>query len=170
MNKKFLSFCLLMLIASAGFAQRFTDRLDRGLVAMKASSGIYLSWRVLAEEYYDVTYNVYRDGTLVNAKRYCLPHLLNRLVYSTGLRKPKGLRAFTYPTRLLERGIETPEPIAYIEQRRCGLLGLSYFVSVQSPSISSPAASASAMAMISAAVFPLLSAPEDEPSPLEIRT
>lgn len=57
-----------MLIASAGFAQRVTDRLDRGLVAMKVSSGIYLSWRILAEEYYDVTYNVYRDGTQLNTE------------------------------------------------------------------------------------------------------
>lgn len=73
------------------------------------------------------------DGTLVNAKRYCKTHLVNRVVYSFGIRQPKGLRAFIYPTRLLERGIDTPEPIAYIEQRRCGLLGLSYFVSVQSP-------------------------------------
>ena len=73
------------------------------------------------------------DGTLVNVKRFCKTHLLNRVVYSSGIRQPKGLRAFLYPTRLLERGIDTPEPIAYIEQRHCGLLGLSYFVSVQSP-------------------------------------
>lgn len=73
------------------------------------------------------------DGTLVNVKRYCVPHVVNRVVYSLGIRQPKGLRAFTYPTRLLERGINTPEPIAYIECRTCGLLGLSYFVSVQSP-------------------------------------
>ena len=73
------------------------------------------------------------DGTLINAKRYCVPHVVNRVVYSLGIRQPKGLRAFNYPNRLLERGIETPEPIAYIEERRCGLLGLSYFVSVQSP-------------------------------------
>ena len=73
------------------------------------------------------------DGTLVNAKRYCKTHLVNRLVYSLGIRQPKGKRAFLYPTRLLERGIDTPEPIAYIEERNCGLLGLSYFVSAQSP-------------------------------------
>ena len=73
------------------------------------------------------------DGTLVNAKRYCVPHPINRLVYSTGIRQPKGLRAFTYPARLLERGIDTPEPIAYMEERHYGLLGYSYFVSVQSP-------------------------------------
>ena len=73
------------------------------------------------------------DGTLVNAKRYCKTHIVNRVVYSLDIRQPKGLRAFRYPTLLLERGIDTPEPIAYIEQRRCGLLGLSYFISVQSP-------------------------------------
>ena len=73
------------------------------------------------------------DGTLVNAKRYCVPHALNRVVYSLGIRQPKGKRAFLYPARLLERGIDTPEPIAYIERRTCGMLGLSYFVSVQSP-------------------------------------
>ena len=73
------------------------------------------------------------DGSLLNVKRYCVPHLINRIVYSTGIRQAKGLRAFTYPTRLLERSIDTPEPIAYIEQRHCGLLGVSYFVSVQSP-------------------------------------
>ena len=73
------------------------------------------------------------DGTLVNVKRYCVPHALNRVVYSLSIRQPKGQRAFLYPARLLERGIDTPEPIAYIEQRCCGLLGLSYFVSVQSP-------------------------------------
>ena len=73
------------------------------------------------------------DGTLVNVKRYCKTHIVNRVVYSLGIRQPKGLRAFLYPARLLERGIDTPEAIAYIEQRTCGLLGLSYFVSVQSP-------------------------------------
>lgn len=74
------------------------------------------------------------DGTLINAKRYCIPRQPNRLIYSFGIRQPKGLRAFSYPTRLLERGIATPEPIAYIEQRSLlGLLQECYFVSVQSP-------------------------------------
>ncbi len=73
------------------------------------------------------------DGTLVNAKRYAVPRHINRLIYSLGIREPKGLRAYRYPTRLLQLGIETPEPIAYIEQRHGGLLGLCYFISVQSP-------------------------------------
>lgn len=71
------------------------------------------------------------DGTAVNVKRYHVPHGLNRLVYSLGLRKPKGQRAYEYPQQLLQNGIDTPEPIAYIEERHCGLLGYTYFVSVQ---------------------------------------
>lgn len=62
---------LLLMAAAAGpvSAQRHTDRLDRGLVAVvpRNGSGIFLSWRIQADEYYDVTYNVYRDGTKLNA-------------------------------------------------------------------------------------------------------
>ena len=71
------------------------------------------------------------DGTELNVKRYCVPKGPNRLVYSLGIRKPKGLRAFRYPKRLLAADIDTPEPIAYIEQREGGLLGFSYLVTQQ---------------------------------------
>lgn len=66
MRKKLLFLFLLSLASLTMMAQRFTDQLDRGLVAMKASSGIFCSWRILADEYYDVTYNIYRDGTKLN--------------------------------------------------------------------------------------------------------
>ena len=49
-------------------AQRMTDKLDRGLVAVKTDGGVFCSWRILGEEYYDVTYNIYRDGTKLNAE------------------------------------------------------------------------------------------------------
>lgn len=71
------------------------------------------------------------DGLKVNVKRYGVPFFLNRIVYSY-IRKPKGLRAYTYPSILLKAGINTPEPIAYIEQRKAGLISYSYFVSLQS--------------------------------------
>ena len=64
--KKILITCAIAMMATLGFAQRFTDKVDRGLVAMKVNSGVFLSWRVLGEEYYDVTYNVYRDGDKIN--------------------------------------------------------------------------------------------------------
>ncbi len=65
MKKIFLLFVVALLTTTSLFAQRITDKLDRGLVAMKVSNGIFLSWRILGEEYYDVSYNVYRDGTLL---------------------------------------------------------------------------------------------------------
>lgn len=74
------------------------------------------------------------DGTQLNVKRFKKPSLINNIIYSTGLRKPKGERAFTYPQILLKKGIETPEAVAYIEIRNAiGLLKNCYFISVQCP-------------------------------------
>ena len=64
--KRLFLVALLGLMTIVAQAQRVTDKLDRGLVAMKAGVGVYLSWRIFGEEYYDVTYNVYRDGVKVN--------------------------------------------------------------------------------------------------------
>lgn len=58
---------VLMCTAPVG-AQRVMENLDRGLVAVKKGSGVYLSWRLLGQEWYDVNYNVYRDGTRLNAE------------------------------------------------------------------------------------------------------
>ncbi len=71
------------------------------------------------------------DGAIVNVKRYAIPIFPNRVIYSF-FRDPKGLRAYNYPLILAEKGIKTPEPIAYIEERRFGLIRESYFISVQS--------------------------------------
>ena len=67
MNKKIYT-CLVAVIllfaaTTSVHAQRKSDVLTRGLVAMKAKSGNFLSWRRLGEEYYDTYYNVYRNGT-----------------------------------------------------------------------------------------------------------
>ena len=59
----------LLGIASAGsvLAQRPTDALGRDLVAVyTANNTVYCSWRIPAEEYYDVKYNIYRDGVKLN--------------------------------------------------------------------------------------------------------
>lgn len=63
--RKLLFVVLLGLGALGVQAQRVTDKLDRGLVAVKVSSGVYCSWRIYGEEYYDVKYNLYRDGTKI---------------------------------------------------------------------------------------------------------
>ncbi|MBO7418512.1 MAG: aminoglycoside phosphotransferase [Bacteroidaceae bacterium] len=71
------------------------------------------------------------DGLHINVKRYHKPFIINAIVYSTGIRKPKGQRAYEYPLILANKGINTPEPIAYIEERKMGLLQFSYFISIQ---------------------------------------
>lgn len=73
------------------------------------------------------------DGIQLSVKRYKKPNIISNIVYSLGIKKPKGLRAYTYPQILKEKNIETPEAIAYIEDRHCGLLGYSYFISLHCP-------------------------------------
>ena len=61
-------YTLLFVIALAWtscHAQRFTDALDRGVVAVQVDTGNFVSWRRLGEEYYDVTYKLFRNGTFV---------------------------------------------------------------------------------------------------------
>lgn len=73
------------------------------------------------------------NGKSLIAKRFHSPHFFNKLVYSWGIRKPKGLRAFTYANMLREHGVETPEPIAYIEDCKWGLLGESWLITPEIP-------------------------------------
>lgn len=44
---------------------RQMEYLDRGTVAVKTSSGVYLSWRLLGTEDYNTSFDVYRDNTYV---------------------------------------------------------------------------------------------------------
>lgn len=73
------------------------------------------------------------DGTRINVKRYHKPHGVNAVVYSTGLRKSKGLRAYQHAKTITDLGFETPTEIAYIEERsQIGIIGYTYFISLQS--------------------------------------
>jgi rhamnogalacturonan endolyase len=47
---------------------RQTEWLDRGVVALKSNEGVFISWRLLADEYsQDVKFNLYRNGQKLNA-------------------------------------------------------------------------------------------------------
>ena len=61
-------------------------------------------------------------------KRYKTPNLAQRIAYSF-FKKSKAERAYLYAARMQERGIDTPTGIAYIEEKRGGLLRDSYFIS-----------------------------------------
>lgn len=66
MKKFVLLTALAGLMSINVHAQRLTDKLDRGLVAVPAKDGGYLvSWRKFGEEYYDTKYNLYRNGTKI---------------------------------------------------------------------------------------------------------
>lgn len=56
------------LLAGQATAQRVMDKLDRGMVAVKTTGGVYTSWRVFGEDADNVLFNVYRDGTKLNAE------------------------------------------------------------------------------------------------------
>lgn len=50
------------------FAQKQMENLDRGVLAIrKDSSEVLVSWRILASEFKNASYNVYREKTLLNA-------------------------------------------------------------------------------------------------------
>jgi hypothetical protein len=68
------------------------------------------------------------DGKIINIKSFKKPHLINKIAYKY-FRKSKAKRSFEYATALLEKGIGTPEPIAYFENYDFIGLKDSYYVS-----------------------------------------
>lgn len=68
------------------------------------------------------------DGKTINIKSFKIPHFINKIAYKY-FRKSKARRSFEYATTLLEKGIGTPEPIAYFENYDFIGLKDSYYVS-----------------------------------------
>ena len=68
MNKIF-RFALLLITVSLFIgnvqAQRPMDKLDRSVVAQKVTGGVYVNWRITSNEWYNTSYKLYRDGTLI---------------------------------------------------------------------------------------------------------
>ncbi len=64
--KRILLLGLFGIVAFGANAQRVTDKLDRGIVAVPMNSSSYLvTWRKFGTEYYDTQYNLYRNGTKI---------------------------------------------------------------------------------------------------------
>jgi hypothetical protein len=64
----------------------------------------------------------------INVKSFKIPNIINKIAYKY-IRKSKAKRSFEYATILLEKGIGTPEPIAYFENFSQFGLRDSYYVS-----------------------------------------
>ena len=78
-------------------AQRVIDKLDRGIVAVKTTSGVFVSWRIQSDEYYDVTYNLYRDGSLI-AENLSVSNFTDAA----------GTTAGSYTVEAVKRGVKQP--------------------------------------------------------------
>lgn len=49
------------------YAQRTMERLDRGLIAVKTTSGYFVSWRLFGTDPEDIGFNVYKGTTKLNS-------------------------------------------------------------------------------------------------------
>lgn len=68
------------------------------------------------------------EGKTINIKSFKIPNLINKIVYKY-FRKSKARRSFEFATILLEKGIGTPQPIAYFENYDFVGLNDSYYIS-----------------------------------------
>ncbi|XVL63378.1 rhamnogalacturonan lyase [Paenibacillus amylolyticus] len=73
------------------------EYLDRGVVAVKTGTGVFVSWRLLGTEGSNVSFNVYRDGTKVNA---------SPITNSTNLQDASGTSSSKYTVRAVVSGTE----------------------------------------------------------------
>ncbi len=67
------------------------------------------------------------QGKTINIKSFKIPHFINKIAYKY-FRKSKARRSFEYATALLQKGIGTPQPIAYFENYDFIGLKDSYYV------------------------------------------
>lgn len=68
------------------------------------------------------------EGQEVNVKSFKIPNLINKVAYRF-FRKSKAQRSFEYAHQLLSRGIGTPYPIAYAEEKEGPFFKKSFYVS-----------------------------------------
>ena len=69
------------------------------------------------------------DGFSLNIKKFKTPNAFQSLIYQF-IRKSKAKRSFEYASKLIGFGIDTPFPVAYLEQFNGGLKE-SFYVSEQ---------------------------------------
>lgn len=107
-NKKIISIITLTFLmigilisgkpmVSAAKSRRQMENLDRGLIAMKVSNGVYLGWRLLGTDSSNVGFNIYRDGNKINSQP---------ITQSTNYVDGKGSTSSRYYIRPIINGIE----------------------------------------------------------------
>lgn len=71
-------------------------------------------------------------GERYAVKSFRIPNIISRIIYSF-FRQSKAERSFRYAKRVSELGVNTPNPVGYIEETRLGLLRKSYYVCLYQP-------------------------------------
>jgi hypothetical protein len=66
-------------------------------------------------------------ATTINVKSFKVPNFINRIVYRF-FRKSKARRSFEFANLLLEKGILTPQPIAFAEDIETFGFGRSFYI------------------------------------------
>ena len=88
--------------APAGTGHYQMENLDRGLVAVKVTGGVYVGWRMMGYEYTgtdsDTTYNLYKDGTK-----------LASVTDSTNYLDAAGTSTSKYTVSCVLKGVEGPQ-------------------------------------------------------------
>ena len=69
-------------------------------------------------------------GMDLNVKSFKIPHIINRIAYAY-IRPSKAERSYKYANLLLDKGVNTPQPIAYIIRRNLFGINRSYYISKQ---------------------------------------
>lgn len=69
------------------------------------------------------------DSKILAVKYFKRITLANRYIFAT-VRKSKARRAFEYSQRLLDMAIASPQPVAYINRYKYGMLHKSYYISL----------------------------------------
>lgn len=73
------------------------ERLDRGLVAVSSGNGVYLSWRVFGNDDDGVSFNLYRNGQLVNG---------SPITGASNYTDPAGNTSARYEVKAIVDGVE----------------------------------------------------------------
>ncbi len=71
------------------------------------------------------------NGKELVVKSFQIPNPINRIAYGL-FRSSKARRSFEYALFLNNNGFHSPEPVAFLERRRFGLLADSYYVCLRS--------------------------------------
>lgn len=90
-------FSSVLEVPTATYYHRQMEKLNRGLLAVKAENGIYVGWRLLGNDPKDISFNLYRDGKKITKEP---------ITNSTNYLDSDGKVTSQYEVRVVQNGKE----------------------------------------------------------------